>query len=365
MTVSPVVSDGTLYFGYSREATSDERGGAWLEAFDAATGESLWTTELWRSDEFYYFYLSDSLVLTDDRLFVQTKPGLKAVDVDGDEQWVFDNLYQGQQTPDAIPPVVTDDIVVTGTYSTSVAETEQPETVFGLDPDNGTERWRVTLPDLSGMWQLAAADGTVYVPMVESERLIALDIVTGEKQWQLEVPVAGTPTIVDDTLLIPLREHDNQQSIAAVDLPTKTVRWRTPVGARWGDAGLTVADDLVYYVAEFGVEARHTETGERVWRFGGRTEGQPEMDLVSTPVVASDSIYVPGWIQRDTMYGHLFVLDAQTGTEQTRVELGRNREMGRSIPAVTSDLVFAATNTGNLYAFGECGTSILDFCLTD
>ncbi|WP_276302567.1 PQQ-binding-like beta-propeller repeat protein [Halorussus lipolyticus] len=234
MTVSPVVGDGILYFGYSREATSDEQGGAWLEAFDAATGESLWTTELWRSDEFSYFYLSDSLVLNDNQLFVQTKLGLKAVDVGGNEQWTFDNLYRGQQTPDTISPVVTDDIVVTGTYSTSVEETGQPETVFGLDPDDGTERWRVTLPTSSGMWQLAAADGTVYVPMVDSERLVGLDIDTGEKQWQLEAPVAGTPTIVDNTLLIPLREHDNQQSIATVDLSTKTVRWRKPVGARWG-----------------------------------------------------------------------------------------------------------------------------------
>ncbi|MFC7079440.1 PQQ-binding-like beta-propeller repeat protein [Halorussus caseinilyticus] len=129
--------------------------------------------------------------------------------------------------------------------------------------------------------------------------------------------------------------------------------------------GPAVADNLVYHVAEFGVEARRVETGERVWRFGGRTEGQPEIDLVSTPVVASDSVYVPGWIQRDTMYGHLFVLDAQAGTEQTRVELGRNQEMGRSTPAVTSDLVFAATDAGDLYAFGECGTSILDSCLID
>ncbi len=232
VTVSPVVSNGILYFGYSREATSDEQGGVWLEALDAATGESLWTTELWRSDEFHYFYLSDSLVLNDNQLFVQTKPGLKAIGTDGNEQWTFDNLYEGQQTPDTIPPIVTDDIVVTGTYSTSVEETEQPETVFGLDPDDGTERWRVTFPDSAGMWQLAAADGTVYVPMVDSERLIALDILNGEERWRWEAPVAGTPTIVDDTLLVPLREHDNQQSIAAVDLPTKTVRWRKSVGVR-------------------------------------------------------------------------------------------------------------------------------------
>lgn len=81
--------------------------------------------------------------------------------------------------------------------------------------------------------------------------------------------------------------------------------------------------------------------------------------------VAGEYVYVPGWIQRDTTYGHLFVLDARTGAERSRVELGRNRDAGRSVPAITSDLAFLATNAGDLYAFGECGTALGGYCVVD
>ena len=138
--VSPVVGDGTLYYGYSREPTRDERARAWVEAFDAATGESRWKTELLCTTTFDYFYHSDSLVLDGDRLFVQTKPGLRLVGTDGTERWTFDNLYEDQQIPNAVPPIVTDDLIVTGTYSTGSQEKQQVETVYGIDAKTGTER---------------------------------------------------------------------------------------------------------------------------------------------------------------------------------------------------------------------------------
>ncbi|MFC7046052.1 PQQ-binding-like beta-propeller repeat protein [Halobacteriaceae archaeon GCM10025711] len=89
------------------------------------------------------------------------------------------------------------------------------------------------------------------------------------------------------------------------------------------------------------------------------------MEPYSTPVVAGGAVYVPDWIQRDTVNGHLFVVDARTGVEQTRVGFGRNREAGRTVPAVTSDLVFVATKRGELFAFGECDLPVLGRCVVD
>ncbi len=91
--------------------------------------------------EFYFFYASDSLVLDDDTIYVQTKPGLKAVSTDGTVQWTFENLFESQQTPDVVSPIVTDDVVVAGTYGTPYEEIGQVETVFGIDPDG----WKRTL----------------------------------------------------------------------------------------------------------------------------------------------------------------------------------------------------------------------------
>ena len=222
------------------------------------------------------------------------------------------------------------------------------------------------------MWQLAASDGVVYVPMIDyqNEHLVALDLETGEERWRLTIPIAGTPTIVDDTLFVALSEGSNRNSLAAVDASSRTVRWRKSIGIRHDGADLAVAHGLVYYAADLGLEARRIDTGERVWRFGkplpkneAVRKRTPEIDFGTTPVVANNSVYVSGLIQRDTEFGQLFTLDAKTGAERSRVQLGRNQDASGSVPAVTSDLVFLSSNFGDLYAFGACDTSVAGHCL--
>ncbi|ELY99393.1 outer membrane protein assembly factor BamB family protein [Natrialba asiatica] len=371
---SPVVEDGTLYHAYSQEAMSDEPGGAWVEAFDAATGDSEWTTELFRTNESYYFYHSDSMVVDGDRLFVQTKPGLAMLTTDGEHRWTVENLYENQQTPDVVTPVVTDDIVVCGTYGSGIDE--QNPIVYGVDPETGAERWRTTLPEWGGMWQLSASEEVVYVPSVR-QGLIGLDLATGEEQWRWEGPISGTPTVVDDLLVFALRNEDENQNedeneftLAAMDRHDRSLRWQVPIGSRWADAGLSVADGCIYLETNFGVEARRLETGERVWRFGGdqddygkSSSDEPLFSLAATPVVSGDAVYAPGYVQRETTFGHLFVIDADTGEELDRIEMGRNEKARAATPAVTSDLVFLTANHGTLYAFGECESSVAGRCL--
>lgn len=363
---SPVVEDGVLYFVYSQEATGDERGGAWVEAFDAATGDSQWTTELFRTDEFHYFTHSDSTVVEDGRLFVQTKPGLTILTTEGEVAWTVDTLYRGQQAPDVVPPVVTDHVVVTGTYDSAV-EGDQHEIVYGFDPETGDERWRTTFPEWDDMWQLAGTDDVVYVPF-RSNGLVALDVETGAERWRWEGPVDGPPTVTDELLLVPLyRQGPDEHALVALDRNDRSRRWEVSIGSRWTDAGVAVADERLFLMAGFGLEARRLETGERVWRFGGERDGDresgPQFDLRSTPVVSGGAVYAPGYLQRDTMYGHLFVVDAAAGDELGRVELGRNEGVYTATPAVTSDLVFLASDYERLYAFGECGVDVAGHCL--
>ncbi|UTF54917.1 PQQ-binding-like beta-propeller repeat protein [Natronosalvus rutilus] len=284
---SPVVDDGVLYFAYAQESRRNERGGAWVEAFDAATGDSRWTTELFRTDEFHYFYHSDSTVVDGNRLFLQTRPGLTMLTTDGEIQWTFENLYRGQQRPDVVTPVVTDDGVVTGTYGTLV-EAHQEEVVYGIDPATGDKRWSVPFPEWAMMWQLVGTDDVVYVPFL-GDGLVALDVATGAERWRWEGPINGTPTVVDDLLLVPLR-RDDEYALVAMDRRDRSLRWQQSIGSRWPDAQFTVADGLIYHVANFGFEARRLETGKRVWRFGGDAGGEgepapdePQVELVSTP----------------------------------------------------------------------------------
>ncbi|WP_435347092.1 PQQ-binding-like beta-propeller repeat protein [Haloarchaeobius sp. HRN-SO-5] len=366
---SPVLDDGTLYLGYSQDSRGDERGGAWVESFDAATGDSRWTTELFRTDESYYFYHSDSMVVHEDRLFLQTRPGLTMLTTEGDVQWAFDNLYGDQQAPDVVTPVVTDDLVVTGTYDSQV-EDDQDEVVYGVDAVTGEERWDVAVPEWQTMWQLTGADDVVYVPFL-GEGLVALDMATGTERWRWEAPIDGTPTVVDDLLLVPLEHGNQEKTLVALDRSDRSLRWQVPIGHRWAEAGLSVAHGRVYLATYFGLEARRLETGERVWRFGldideqwQSKRGEPRFFLDNTPVVSGDAVYTPGVIERDRSYGYLFVVDAATGEELSRVEMGRNEHARTATPAVTSDLVFLASNHGDLYAFGECSVMVAGHCLS-
>ena len=258
---SPVVDDGVCYLAYSLEATADERGGAWIAAFDAATGDSRWTTELFRTDEFHYFYCSDSTVVDGDRLFVQTKPGLTMLTTGGEVRWTFDNRYRGQQRPDAVPPVVTDDAVVAGTYDSGAED--RHEIVYGIDPATGDERWRTAFPERGDMLQLSGTDDVVYVPFAR-DGIVALDPETGAERWRWDGPVDGTPTVVDELLLVPChRQVGDEHTLVALDRTDRSRRWQVPIGTRWTEAGQTVADGRVVLVSDFGLEARRDGSSAR------------------------------------------------------------------------------------------------------
>ncbi|MFD1513370.1 PQQ-binding-like beta-propeller repeat protein [Halomarina rubra] len=364
---SPVVEDGVLYVAYTEGVHSNEPATTWVEAFDAATGESRWKTELYHTNESHYFHHSDSLVVDGDRLFVQTKPGLTMLTTDGEVEWMFDNQGPGQQIPDIVPPVVTDDVVVAGSYDTVH---DGDEVVYGIDTATGEERWRRPTSGRENMWRLASHGGVVYVPFLD-EGLLALDVATGEERWWWDGPIHGTPTVTDDRLLVSQRRFDEDtDSLLALDRRDRSRQWRQSLGPRWPASTVSVADDLLVHTHDDGLEARRRDTGERVWRFGGDVipgeeypPDEPVFDLRSTPVVAGDAVYVAGYVQRETVHGRLFVVDLATGEELSRVALGRNEHTDHSTPAVTSDLVFLSTNHGGLYAFGECSTELFGHCL--
>lgn len=364
---SPVVADGTLYFAYSDMAEYGETARAWVEAYDAVTGESEWRTELLRTEEFSRHNYLDSLVVDGDRLFVQTEPGLTMLTTDGEVQWTFDNLFDDSQPPDVLAPVTTDETVVTATYGTGDG---RGEVVYGIDPETGSERWRTTFPDEWWMRQLVGTDGVVYVPL--GGPIVALDVETGVKRWSLGVPYSGGLTVAGNLLLFTAPEAGGEKSLVAVDRRDRSVRWRERIGPQFSTSDPSVSDGRVYSITGLGLTAGALETGERVWRFGsGRDDegetrpDEPMFARESTPVVSGGAVYAPGFLQRDTVYGHLFVVDAATGEELGRVEMDRNERARTATPAVTSDLVFLGSNYGSLFAFGECSAGVGGHCLIE
>ncbi|WP_435362104.1 PQQ-binding-like beta-propeller repeat protein [Haloarchaeobius sp. DFWS5] len=360
-TCSPVVGDGTVYVA-SGGSPNDQPSWTWLGAYDATTGEPTWETKLGQTVETASLHsYADSLVLDRerDRVLVQTRAGLQSVGADGSVDWTFENIGPRQMGPTALSPVVAEDTVVTATYATT--GDSGLEAVFGLSHD-GTERWRVDLPDRTP-GQLTAVDGTVYVPSLYGDQkgILALDATTGERLFTWDLPAYGPLSVSNGTAYLPLRDGGVDE-LVALDAQDGTAIWRQGVGGRWPESGLAVADGLVYAIAESSLVVRRAETGEVVWRFGKQSAVTAE--LQTSPVVAGGHVYVHGYRNSETdSTVHLFVLDAETGEQRGQVALPQAMSPD-SVPAVTDGLVFSAQRPGSLVAIGECDTQLFGDCVS-
>jgi outer membrane protein assembly factor BamB len=231
--------------------------------------------------------------------------------------------------------------------------------LFALDAVTGEEIWTARYsPSLSAP---AVADGFVVVG--SREGLIAFAVATGEEHWRFVPegePVAGvprehfdsSPAIVDGVVYV---GDGPIGGLYAVDLATGALRWRfQATGATLSSPA--VADGVVYVGTIPDEQYGHGDqpaaliavdavTGEERWRF---EPGGEHTLIASAPAVVAGTIFVnsvsyPEPAPPDLM---LHALDAATGAEQWRIEVG-NRINFTNSPAVANGLVYISTGADN------------------
>lgn len=207
------LDDGILVFG--------ARHGPGLRAFEADTGDEYWSREA---------FTSRTPAIHDGRVYIVNTNGLEVLDLDGgDRLWTSSFDDRGEA-----PPAVTDDIAVIptqhglyavspddgddrwnleGRFRTSPAIAEDTVVASGYRADaNERAVWGLSKVDGSTQWHVPAEDtwfghpivagGTVYVTSRDN-RLVALDLATGERQWTLSFPwYLGTPSIAAEHVLL-------------------------------------------------------------------------------------------------------------------------------------------------------------------
>lgn len=345
-STSPIMSDGRVYFAYSQSPMDSELGGVTLEAFDAENGDSLWTADCYETEESHDYYLTDSLVLNGDWVFVQTRAGLQTVGTDGKPGWTFPNLGAANLY-DASPPVVTDDMVVISTNGTSLNE---PETVYGVSPADGEELWRAEFPELSRVRWLAADDGVVYVS-AGREGIAALEVASGDELWRRSLPVGGQLSVADDRVIVGVETNaELTDEVAALDTSNGERLWRRPSGYLAPTNGFCVAGETVYNVAARRLTARHLDTGERRWRFPDSNNDPRHIKLHTTPAVAGDAVYVTGTAETDDPDDRLYILNRQTGDMLASYSIDHSVE-DSVVPAISSGLLYVGSD-GTLAAVG-------------
>jgi len=157
-----------------------------VTAYDAATGERDWQTEL-----------DEQMVLpptaTSDGVVVPDRVGVTALDTsDGSVRWRFD--HDGNATEGAA--AVAEDVPPESEGTVFVQSAGGDGSLHAVDLASGEERWSAPV---SGEGTPVVVDGVVYAP--GHNEIVALDATGGEVRWrhETELPVS-TPAVGDGAL---------------------------------------------------------------------------------------------------------------------------------------------------------------------
>lgn len=293
--------------------------------------------------------------VTEDTVFVNSPDGLSAHSRDdGTELWT--SPLKGLPNPIS-------NIVLVSAQSN----------VYGVDADNGTEIWSLeTDRSFAGR---TVASNFLYISDIRG-RVDAIDIETGERQWQFDAPTRNwlSPATVANGRLY---AGSFEGSVYAIDAEDGTPDWTTPTADVVNSIALD--SDAVYCGNRAGeVYALSRDSGESIWTYGtddtARVHRHPDEDAVfvashdgtlsrlsttdggeqwvfesdgwvESPTVADETVYVGS---RDE---NIYALNATDGSVRWRRE---TNFFVRRAPIVTDELVYATDlgrGGGIVYAF--------------
>ena len=177
---------------------------------------------------------------------------------------------------------------------------------FGLA--DGQERWRIEL--LGSYLSPAVATDKVFVRVESGELgyLVALDLATGEPQWDYQFPSVGSqynnvgghitsPAILGDLVVVGAAE-----TMTALAAQSGAVRW-TFTSDEPITAAAAVTADTVYFADFTHLYALAVETGVERWRFKLDTAA-----LFFAPIVANNIVFT-------TSKHAIHAVDTQNGRE--------------------------------------------------
>ena len=215
---SPVVADGkvfvTCFSGVDEANTDTGKLVRHLICVDRKTGKQLWEKKVsneQKEDPYGGFlrehgYSSNTPVIHEGKIYVfHGKSGLYAYDLDGKELW-NKNLGTGstrRRWGSAASPIVVGDTLV-------VSAAEENLTVFGLDLDDGSEKWKAEGDALEMAYGtpvvMEAEGGRVDIVLPVPGEIWGLNPANGKLRWFTETDITGnvspSPVVGDGTVYV-------------------------------------------------------------------------------------------------------------------------------------------------------------------
>ncbi len=310
---TPIVVDGVVYVAGHIGLT----GGAGLYAYDAASGDLLWSRRdggqppsdltVW-DGKIYASYLTDHVL----RAFEAAT---------GDLLW--------EVSGPTMAPTVVDGVVYAA---------DNLRSLWAFDARTGRKRWVAHAP-LGGFgFGLAVADGTIYVGGDEidgTSPVYAYDAATGALVWRSKTRggVLGTPAVAEGKVYV----GSGDDFLYALDAQTGSVRWRATTGS--GIASSAAVAKRAVYVgsADTNVYAFHAQTGEQLWV--SRTGGI--INAAQAAIVANGVVYI------GSGDGKEYAFHAVTGQQLWSFQT----EGGVYKQSVVDGTLYVTSFDANLYAF--------------
>ncbi len=272
-----------------------------------------------------------SLEISGDRLYITTRQGLSAgiYSLDTKDGSISGMSVPGElsETASYLPVLVDDSTLYIGIN----------KVVNAVDIPGKALKWKFTADD-SILTRPTSTDNRLIIVSYNSSynsTIYALDKDDGTLRWKKvwNDIIWSSPMVAGDTIYF----GDRGGAISALDISTGEEKWKYMTGYSI-DAVPVFADDTVYTASYDGkVYALNASTGETVWK------SEELFPMSASPLIEGKSIFA------GALNGSIYRLNKTDG----RVDgiCAANGTIGAS-PAVLDGAVYAGTREGVLYACG-------------
>lgn len=314
-----------------------------VTGLDVKTGKPLWTYDpsvrIWERA-----YGTDG-----SRFFIGLEDGeYAALDPeDGSELWRVSLAVNSQ-----MPPFVQDGTVYVPTTFAGPGMTGDPNgkaVLYALSAEDGSVQWSFETDNYILQTPFVQG-GVVYVsgsfsdPRVVDEgghmRLYALDAVNGSPIWEYESEDGFTKQVYATSEVVSYIAY--QDFLVGVDAKTGKPSWRSDTG-NWVPTFMGFGDVIYYGSANTNVHAVDIRTGSALWTFN-IPEGSFNYLLGAPVLVEDDLVFL-------TQIGEIFSVDSASG--ELRWHFVSDAEASRTGISVSGGWIFLGDGQGGVYAYTD------------